>query len=139
MVINVSEDIGAGKELSKANAQRMCWLRLNRSARCRIGVILERLADRITLLPRAKAPQLERVVRAGLADVVGDQVVVMYLWARTPPPPTLPAGIPGDLIARIAIVGVLADLFATIRRVCTPDRRHIHIRSDYAALGEFAN
>ncbi len=41
-----------------------------------LGVILERLAGRITLLPREKAPQLERGVRARLADVDNDQVVV---------------------------------------------------------------
>jgi hypothetical protein len=63
----------------------------------------------------------------------------MYLWDTTPPSPTPPAGILRDLILRIAIVGVLTDRFATIRRVCTPDRRHMHIRSDYVPLGEFAN
>lgn len=45
---------------------------------------------------------------------------VVYLWDFTLPPPSLPAGISRQLIPRLVLIGLLADMALTLRRRLPP-------------------
>ena len=57
---------------------------------------------------------------------------VIYLWDTTLPPPSLPEGLLRALIPRVVLVGLLADVFVSVRRAT-----HRHPRNATRLYGSY--